>query len=492
MKNTRYIFVILTAVILSLTVCQNESGNKASPISVTGISLEDMDLTIFGFKRLDPVKPANATDKQVIWSSSAPSVVSVSSDGKITALKFTDTEAYTGQATITGTTVDGNFTDTCVVRVTMDAQEHINDLKPLKDSFKDYFMMGNIFDPGDVTSEEPYTINKPWLTHHYNVLTPQNQMKPNYMSGRAPGGTTPGQYDETNIATAKRMIAAARAKGIKVQGHCLLWHSQLPTWQNNLRTSAHSKEQVLAYMKEYVTHIVTEFKGTIYAWDVLNEAFPDGGGDNWRNAMRNSPTEGNPWYMKVGADFVYEGFLAARQADPDAILYYNDYSLDLVSKATVVRDMVRDVNAQYAKEHPEANGRKLIEGIGMQSHHNTSVTAAAIKKTLDLFRPLGVKISISELDLLAQSWSDYDARRTVTIPGLLKQADLYSQYFKVFLDYSNIIERVTFWGVSDASSWRSSGQPLPFEGQREGWVLKPESIKAKPAYYKMIETLEKY
>ena len=488
MKNTRYTLGILTAVVLSLTVCQNES----SPVSVTGIKLEDMELTIYGFRQLKPVEPPNASDKRVIWTSSAPDVVYVSSDGIITALKFTDTEAYTGQATITGTTVDGGFTDTCTVTVTMAAQEHINNLKPLKDSFKNFFMMGNIFDPGDVPDTMPYAINKPWLTHHYNVLTPQNQMKPNYMCGRAPGGTTPGQYDEANITTAKRMIAAARAEGIKIQGHCLLWHSQIPAWQANLRTNNESKEIVLGYLKEYVTHIVREFKGTIYAWDVLNEAFTDGGGSNWRNAMRTGG-EGNPWYMKLGADFVYEGFLAARLADPDAILYYNDYSLDNVGKATAVRDMVRDVNAQYAAEHPEANGRKLIEGIGMQSHHNANVTAAAIKKTLDLFKPLGVKISISELDLLAQSWGDYDSKRDVTIPGLLKQAELYGQYFQVFLEYSDIIERVTFWGVSDASSWRSGGQPLPFEGKREGYnPVIPESIKAKPAYYKMIEALENY
>jgi len=489
MKNARYKLGILTAAVLSLTVCQNEAGNKAPVVSVTGINLEDMDLTIYGFRQLNPVQPANATDKRVIWESSAPDVVSVSDDGIISALKFTDNNSYTGQATITGTTVDGGFSGTCVVTVTLAAQEHINDLKPLKDSFKDFFMMGNIFDSPDVTNTEPYTINKPWLIRHYNTLTPQNQMKPSYMCT-----ATRGQYNEANIATAKRMIAAARAQGIKVQGHCLLWHSQLPTWQNNLRTSADSKEAVLGYLKEYVTHVVTEFKGTIYAWDVLNEVFPDGvsAGDNWRNVMRNSTAEGNPWYIMLGADFVYEGFLAARLADPDTILYYNDYSLDNVGKATMVRDMVRDVNAKYAAEHPEANGRKLIEGIGMQSHHNASVTAKAIEATLKLFKPLGVKISISELDLLAQTWNEYSAETPVTNAALLKQATMYGEYFKVFLDYSDIIERVTFWGVSDASSWRSRGKPLLFEGEREGWTIKPESIKAKPAYYKMIEALENY
>jgi endo-1,4-beta-xylanase len=482
---------ILFAAILAFTACQQEKESSSSAsVSVTGVSLEDINLTIFASRQITPAfEPPNATNKRGTWTSSDRNVVSVSGkNGKITALKYTDETTGTGQATLTFTTEDGGFTASCVVTVTMAAQEHINELKPLKDSFKNYFMMGNIFDPADVPDNK--TINKPWLTRHYNILTPQNQMKPVYMCGRSPAGTIPGQYDEANIVMAKTMIAAARANGIKIQGHCLLWHDQIPDWQKNLRTSADTPEQVLAYMREYITYIVKEFKGTIYAWDVLNEVFPDSAGD-WRSTMR-SGANGNPWYVKLGADFVYEGFLAARLADPGAILYYNDYNLDNAGKAAMVRDMVRDVNAQYAAEHPEARGRLLIEGIGMQSHHNANVTAADIKKTLNLFKPLGVKISISELDLLAQTYNDYEARKTPTNAALLKQANQYGEYFSVFLEYSDIIERITFWGVSDASSWRSSGLPLPFEGKREGWTLIPESIKAKPTYYKIIEALENY
>ena len=485
-KRKRKIILSLAMAILVLTDCQTESKNEEQPtpepqVSVTGISMEKntLNLTIFSSQRISlTFEPSDATNKSVTWTSSAPDVVSVSTNGTITALRYTDATTGTGQATITVKTSDGGFTDNCVVTTTMTAQEYITNLLPLKESFKDYFMMGNIFDPYDVPNTEPYTINKPYITYHYNILTHQNNMKPSYLCA-----ATRGQYNANNIATAKRMIEAASAKGIKVQGHCLLWHSQLPAWQNTLRTSADTKEQVLGYLQEYVTYIVNQFKGSIYAWDVLNEVFPDNvsASNNWKNVMRNSTTDGNPWYIKLGADFVYEGFLAARQADPDIILYYNDYSLDNVGKATMVRNMVRDVNTKYAQEHSEAHGRKLIEGIGMQSHHNAGVSVTAIKNTLDLFRPLGVKISISELDLLAQSWGDYSNSVAVTIPGLLNQANQYGDYFKLFLDNADIIERVTFWGNSDGNNWRSRGQPLPFD----------KDYKAKPAYYKIIEALEK-
>jgi endo-1,4-beta-xylanase len=197
----------------------------------------------------------------------------------------------------------------------------------------------------------------------------------------------------------------------------------------------------------------------------------------------------NPWYKAIGSDFVYEGFLAVRQADPDAILYYNDYNMDQTGKATMVRNMVRDVNDRYQQEYP-GETRLLIEGIGMQSHHNTGVTSNSIRNSLNLFRPLGVKISISELDVLGQTYSQFAAigqgpnrqgSTTVTDQGLQTQARLYGEYFQIFLDNADIIERVTFWGVLDSQSWRSAGLPLLFD----------PNGKAKPAYYKVIETLEK-
>jgi endo-1,4-beta-xylanase len=346
----------------------------------------------------------------------------------------------------------------------------IMELPPLKDAFKEYFLLGNIFDPQDASSETG--INTAHLIRHYNILTAQNNMKPVFLSG-----STPGTYNENGIATAKRMVNAARASGLKVYGHTLLWHSQLPSWQTDLPTNGTSKEDALKYMKEYITHIVTLFKGTLLGWDVLNEVFPDGVNENddWKTIMRPK----NPWNATIGSDFIYEGFLAARAADPSAILYYNDFNLDNKGKATIVHNMTRDVNARYAQEHPEANGRLLIEGIGMQSHYNTNVSVANVIATLDLFRTLGTEISVSELDILAQTWGDYEKKETPTTEGLINQANLYGQLFELYLQNSDIIKRVTFWGVADHQSWRGRGLPLPFDGQ----------LKAKPGYYKIVGAL---
>jgi endo-1,4-beta-xylanase len=338
-------------------------------------------------------------------------------------------------------------------------------LPPMKDQFSDYFMFGNIMNPGDISSGK---VTNSRLTRHYNVLTAENNMKPQFIA------TSATTY---NTATADQMVNAAIASGFKVVGHTLLWHSQNAGWMTPSTVNLNN-------MKQYISGVVGHFKGRIYSWDVLNEAFPDGGFTNdWRTSIRGN----NPWFAAIGADFVYEGFLAARLADPDAILYYNDYNTDQLGKATMIRDMVRDVNIQYKANFPAAshsnNGtRNLIEGIGMQEHHNTGIQASAIRNTLNLFKPLGVKISVSELDVLAQTWGQYSSNSPVTEQGLADQARLYGEYFKLYLEYSDIIERVTFWGVTDNQSWRARGKPLLFD----------EYGVAKSAYYRVIDALDEY
>jgi endo-1,4-beta-xylanase len=163
-------------------------------------------------------------------------------------------------------------------------KEHISTLSPMKNGFADKFMFGNIFNPSDVSSS---AVTNTALTRHYNVLTAENNMKPDQIS------TGKGSY---NFTTADRMVNAAIASGFKVVGHTLLWHSQIPQWQQNI-----SSATALEDMKQYITDVVGHFKGKIYSWDVLNEAFPDGGNySSWKTSMRTN----NPWFKAIGSDFV--------------------------------------------------------------------------------------------------------------------------------------------------------------------------------------------
>jgi len=427
----------------------------------------------------------------VTWSSSNSSNVSVTTDGIVSSniTSFSGdagTKKYytsgvptpsTVEATITATA--GANTQTFSVIATTEGQEYITDLPPLKDLFQSTFLVGNIA----TTNDSGSIINNVKLTRHFNALTSENDMKPSLITNGRDATTGEISYTWSN---ADKFVNAAIASNIKVIGHTLLWHSQIPSWQQNMATA--TKEDALAAMKQYITEVVTHFKGKIYSWDVLNEAFPDSGTtSDWKNSIRTA----NPWFKAIGSDFVYEAYLAARLADPDAKLYYNDYNTDNSGRATLIRDMVRDVNNKYATETnkpaEEVVGRLLIEGIGMQEHHNTSVSAANIRNTLNMFKDIGVKVAVSELDVLAQDWSSFSSvgdgtnrhtSSTVTNNGLLTQASLYQQYMAVYADFikDGTIERISIWGVTDNSSWRSAGLPLLFDSNG----------KAKPAYYKFV------
>jgi endo-1,4-beta-xylanase len=435
----------------------------------------------------------NPTGRTLTWTSSNTSVVTVN-NGIVTAEGFTNGESSTVSSDATGTAIitvtasgEKPNTDSFTINTTMESQIDMMNLPPLKDQFANYFLIGNIATTSDANNNGT-SITNTRLTRHYNVLTSENDMKPSSYNGSRSGATVSG----LTWTNSDRFVNAATVSGFKVHGHVLLWHRQNPNWINALNSNT-GKEIALGAMRSYITQVVSRYKGKIYSWDVLNEVFTDSVSPmaNWKIVMRTrGDRQGpNPWFLAIGSDFVFEGYKAARLADPGAILYYNDYNLDNVGKSSMVAYMVLDVNEAWKKD-PKYDKRLLIEGIGMQSHHNTTVSVDAIQATLERFKPLGVKISISEIDLVNQSWIQYDSNKadntvantTVTNTSKLFASNLYGGYFKLFIQYQDIIDRVTFWGVYDEQSWRAKGLPLIFEGT-------PTS-KAKPAYYKVVNSLE--
>jgi uncharacterized repeat protein (TIGR02543 family) len=488
---------------------------------VTGFTLgkTSTTLTLYSSEQLTwTITPVDASYQTITWTSSAPTVASVDSNGKITAADVTSnlSEKYTvtpatGSAVITGTTLEGKTASITVNTTVKPETATVESVPAMKDQFKDYFMMGNI--AGNANDINGTGITATRLKRHYNILTAENAMKPSYFSNNRDASTGAINYTWT---TPDNFVNACQSNNFMVHGHVLLWHSQNPNWvwdqiasKTGTIVSGMTKEKALEIMKGYITDVMARYKGKIYSWDVLNEVFPDNASSsaNWKDAMRKGASgegqDANPWYIAIGSDFVYEGFLAARLADPTAILYYNDYNTDNTNRARLIRDMVKEVNDKYlalpanSKPAGDPAGRLLIEGIGMQELHNTNVTAAQIRATINTFRPLGVKLSVSELDVLCQGYSEYsnnpakndnknDAifpetpNNSVTNNGFIKAAQLYGEYMKLYLENKDIIERVALWGVIDKQSWRDRGLPLIFD--KDG--------KAKPAYYKMIGALE--
>ena len=330
------------------------------------------------------------------------------------------------------------------------------DARPLHEIYHGKFLVGNIIrNTDDFTN----TTRSGILKRHFNIVTAENDMKPNHLApGSAPSSVS--AVWNYSFDTADTIVNKAREAGFAVHGHTLIWHSQSPAWLANGGEP---------YLNKFVTDVTDHFKGKLVSWDVVNEAMRDDlnssdASGSWKDCLRQNDSL---WYKSIGPDYIEKAFLAARAADPDIKLFYNDYNLNNANKAKAVYNMVNDINKKY----PNAGGRPLIDGIGMQTHHHLKTDPQTVKASIQLFASLGVEIAISEMDIVAAdggsinmslgSWNDNNARL---------QAVQYAAMFGIFIDYSNYISRVIFWGLDDGTSWRTHNHPTLLDNN---YGLKP-------------------
>ncbi|GIF05184.1 endo-1,4-beta-xylanase [Actinoplanes siamensis] len=250
------------------------------------------------------------------------------------------------------------------------------------------------------------------LTREFNSVTPENEMK---WDATEP---SQGRFSYTN---GDRILNQGLSNGSKVRGHALLWHQQQPGWAQSLSGSALRTAAI-----NHVTQVATHYKGKIYAWDVVNEAFADGGSGGRRDSN----------LQRTGNDWIEAAFRAARAADPGAKLCYNDYNTDGVNaKSTGVYNMVRDFKARGVP----------IDCVGFQSHLGTGIPGD-YQANLQRFADLGVDVQITELDV-AQGGN---------------QAGVYASVTRACLAVSRCTG-ITVWGIRDSDSWRTGENPLLFD-----------------------------
>ncbi|MFJ6194673.1 endo-1,4-beta-xylanase [Micromonospora sp. NPDC092111] len=253
------------------------------------------------------------------------------------------------------------------------------------------------------------------LNREFNMVTAENEMK---WDATEPNQ---GQFNYTN---GDRLVSHAQANGMRVRGHALAWHSQQPGWAQNLSGST-----LRSAMLNHVTQVATHYKGKIYAWDVVNEAFADGG----TGARRDSNLQ------RTGNDWIEAAFRAARAADPGAKLCYNDYNTDgQNAKSNAVYAMVQDFKSRGVP----------IDCVGFQSHFNSaSPVPSDYQANLQRFVNLGLDVQITELDIEGSGST---------------QADNYSRVVRACLAIARCTG-ITVWGIRDSDSWRASGTPLLFD-----------------------------
>jgi endo-1,4-beta-xylanase len=248
----------------------------------------------------------------------------------------------------------------------------------LRDAFKDTFLIGTAIRPDQINGRNPQAAAL--IVREFNTITAENAMKMGPIHPRL--GNDPASYD---FAAADAIVAFAQKNNLKVIGHALCWHSQMPRWMSEPEAGQPelTREVLTARLRDHIMTVAGRYKGRIHGWDVVNEAINDGAGD-YRASI---------FYKVIGKEYLALAFKWAREADPGAELYYNDYNIDANDrKRATALELVKYLREQGSK----------IDGIGLQGHYNlTTPTIAKIDETIGMFAALGLKVHVTELDVTA-------------------------------------------------------------------------------------------
>jgi GH35 family endo-1,4-beta-xylanase len=319
----------------------------------------------------------------------------------------------------------------------------------IKDTYRSHFLIGMAGDlPGNYSDLE-----RSIVAENFNIVTPENCMKP------AP--VHPSE-DTWRFERPDALVKWCADNKIAVHGHTLVWHAQTSAWF--FRDG--DKAAITKRLKTHISTLVGRYKGRIRSWDVVNEAINDGG--NTDTALTEN-LRSSSWLGTMGPEFLTLAFKFAHDADPDAKLYYNDYGIESgpkhASSLVLLKRLIKDGAPIY--------------GVGIQGHWSTTgVPFASVDQAISDYALLGLKVSISELDLTIRGASGgqfgvgpggFGSRGVAPASpqDLTAQADAYARLFSIFIKHKNELERVTFWGLSDRRSWRRGQNPLIFDANNQ-------------------------
>ncbi|NDV80884.1 endo-1,4-beta-xylanase [Bacteroides sp. 51] len=312
----------------------------------------------------------------------------------------------------------------------------------LKETFKNKFHIGVALNKQEFMGFN--TKASEAIATHFNSIVAENCMKSMFLQPKE---------GEFFFNDADKFIGFGEKNNMHIIGHTLIWHSQAPGWFFRDKEGNDVSAEVLTQrMKNHIHTVVGRYKGRVKGWDVVNEAIEDNG--EWRKSK---------FYQIIGKDFIKLAFQFAHEADPDAELYYNDYSMALDGRRATVVQMVKSLQEQGIR----------IDGIGMQGHvdmYGPSIND--FEKSILAYAGLGMKVMVTELDLsvLPSPWEnvganisdaiDYQEQMNPYPAGLTENMEQqwearYMDFFKLFLKHHDKIDRVTLWGLSDATSWKN-------------------------------------
>ncbi len=343
----------------------------------------------------------------------------------------------------------------------------------LKDAYKGCFLVGAALNPSEFAGDK----NAALIKEQFNTISPENVLKFEVIHPKP---------DTYNFEPADKYVDFGVKNHMFVVGHNLVWHSQTPKWVfEDDKGEPLTRDALLKRMHDHIATVVGRYKGKIDGWDVVNEALNENG------TLRESK-----WFKIIGPDYIQKAFEYAHEADPKAELYYNDYSLENPAKLQGAVKLVEDLKAKGV----------YITGVGLQEHNNMSwPTVEQINTAIDAFAKLGVKVMMTELDVdvlpeANQSHSADVSMHAAADPKLnpypnglpveMEQAlaKRYADLFGAYGAHCGTVERVTFWGVTDADSWKNN---WPIRGRTNYPLIFDRKGQPKAAFKAVIEEAPK-
>lgn len=311
------------------------------------------------------------------------------------------------------------------------------------------------------------------IGQHFNSIVAENCMKSMFMQPRE---------GEFYFDDADRFVEFGEKNDMHIVGHTLIWHSQAPGWffTDNEGKDV-SRDVLIERMRNHIHTIVSRYKGRIHGWDVVNEAILDNG--EYRKSK---------FYKIIGEDFIPLAFQFAHEADPDAELYYNDYSTAIPEKREGIAQMIKKV----------LDAGRRVDAIGMQQHNGLEHPALEeVENTINAFADLGVNVMVTEMDISVLPHARRHAGAELTDTAAYnktldpyqdelpadKMKELgarYVDFFKLYLKHQDKISRVTVWGVGDGDSWKND---WPIEGRTDYPLLFDRNYQPKPFFADLID-----
>jgi endo-1,4-beta-xylanase len=334
--------------------------------------------------------------------------------------------------------------------------------KNLKDVYKTYFLIGAALNTQQIEEKDPKAAAL--IPQQFNAITPENCMK---------AVNIHPHWNQYNFDLADKIVAYGAKYNMQVNGHTLIWHSQLPAFARKIK----DVDSFKTFFTNHINTVAKRYSGKIFSWDVVNEALNEDG------SMRKSI-----FLEKLGDDYVKEAFRLAQEASPGTELYYN---IEQPKKRTGCIALIKKIQ----------KGDLRIDGVGIQGHwHLGRVPFKDIEESIIAYHALGLKVMITELDIemLPRNFQGADVnQRQASNPALnpyangipdsllQQQASDYANLFKLFLKHKDKITRVTFWGVNDGQSWLN-GWPVP--GRTNYPLLFDRAFNPKPAYHAVMSS----